>query len=145
MNLSITPDLIPSPGTIKEGVPQDWDMAGTMTHHLVITCHKLCPGRLPQWRTYASVPRLQLKCSFFYLWHTVHFKLTLQMAYHLYLHFTMLHPCSQFKVLIWSTTEIFPCICVSSLPVPSVQPPWTLQPLWPFLSHSVTYISLCEM
>jgi hypothetical protein len=53
----------PSPGTIREGAQQCWDVAGTLTCHLV-TCHKPCSGKLPHWRTSDLSPGLSLNAIY---------------------------------------------------------------------------------
>jgi hypothetical protein len=45
MSLSITPHTTDTPGTDKEGTPQDRAVAGALTLHLVI-CHKPSLGKL---------------------------------------------------------------------------------------------------
>jgi hypothetical protein len=87
--------------------------------HHQITHHEFYPGILPKERSSASVPRLQLKCSFSCQWHIAHFKLTLEMACHPDLHLTTV--ClDQFCVWVCRTsylvtTKTFSCVCISCL------------------------------
>jgi hypothetical protein len=125
---------------------KDWGLAGTLTHHQVI-CHKPCPKNGQSKRPLLLFPGYSWS-SVSPFQHTAYFRLTLGMACHPDLHLTTLYLQQLWDCpTVHKTSYLIPSRDFSLLIVCVSRPAfWTIQPLEPFLCHSVTYIStICKV